>query len=107
MGKLAQTSLYQHQEDKKCSKCGMVKKKTAKNGCCKDEHKWVKITDDQKSNSTCVYQFTAFDTDLHFVNAFNYTVLNNQSVIGLLPPTNAPPPFSGVEVYKRNCVFLI
>lgn len=107
MGKLAETSLYQQQEDKKCSKCGMVKKKTTKKGCCKDEHKWVKITDDQKSNTSFAYQFIAFETDLHFINAFQYTVLNNQSVIDLLPPTNAPPPSLGVEVYKRNCVFLI
>jgi hypothetical protein len=54
MGRLASWSLIDH-ESKNCTQCGMVKKSTdtkcmgVKMDCCRDEHKQIKSTQDQKS----------------------------------------------------------
>lgn len=37
-------------ENEKCGKCGMTEDATKK-GCCKDEHKQLKIDSDQKSSN--------------------------------------------------------
>lgn len=46
MGKIVGTSFVEHDEDHHCSHCGM-KKTSSKKGCCKDEHKVFKSTNDQ------------------------------------------------------------
>ncbi|RXK85643.1 HYC_CC_PP family protein [Filimonas effusa] len=50
MGKLVQEE-QSHKETSRCSKCGMKKGLQAKKGCCKDEHKLVKIEKDQQAAS--------------------------------------------------------
>ncbi|MCY7291041.1 MAG: hypothetical protein LH615_02555, partial [Ferruginibacter sp.] len=39
-----------HNENEKCGKCGM-KEDATKKGCCKDEHKQLKIDSDQQSST--------------------------------------------------------
>lgn len=50
MGKIASRSLWDVNEEK-CGKCGMEKKETEYNSCCKDDLQWIKIEDDQKVNT--------------------------------------------------------
>ena len=45
-------------EDKACGKCGMNENASMDRSCCKDEYKHIKLTVDQKSHKTIVYQFT-------------------------------------------------
>jgi hypothetical protein len=51
MGKLADWGLG-HNTSKTCDKCGMEKSGEKDNGCCKDEHKFVKNNTDQKTAET-------------------------------------------------------
>ncbi len=46
MGKIVGASLVEQDEDHHCSHCGM-NKTSSKKGCCKDEHKVFKSTNDQ------------------------------------------------------------
>ena len=46
MGKIVGTSLIEQDKDHHCSHCGM-NKTSSKKGCCKDEHKVYKSTNDQ------------------------------------------------------------
>ncbi|MBL0146451.1 MAG: hypothetical protein IPP48_12605 [Chitinophagaceae bacterium] len=45
MGKLAGVEYFSKVDDK-CGRCGM--KEVGKNGCCHDEHKFVKLEDSHK-----------------------------------------------------------
>ena len=104
MGKLADFTLGSKSQKKTCSKCGMAKKEKP-NGCCKDEHKWVKIQDDQKTN-VLTFQFAQLQlAEPETFITYNFTP-SVSPVSELLPNSNAPPR-SCVGIYKRNCVFLI
>jgi hypothetical protein len=46
MGKIVGASFFEQDEDHHCSHCGM-NKTSSKKGCCKDEHKVFKSTNDQ------------------------------------------------------------
>lgn len=76
------------------------------NGCCKDEHTWLKIQDDQKAVNT-TYQFSF----LHDAEPIQYFVSGYQLLItesaDLLPQSHAPPYANPIELYKRNRVFRI
>ena len=47
MGKLADWGIG-HDKSENCSQCGMEKTDKKDNGCCKDEHKFIKNITDQK-----------------------------------------------------------
>lgn len=51
MGELAQWN-FGHSKNEDCPRCGMEKSETDKSGCCKDEYKFVKLTVDQKQESS-------------------------------------------------------
>ena len=90
---------------KTCGKCGMKKQKQKRNGCCKDEHKWVKLQDDQKA-STAFIKFGHFETVLSLHgSAFDFTPIISSNSFRL--PQSHAPPRSCEALYKRNCVFLI
>src|SRR5688572_30125687 len=55
MDKLVNVGLW-HKEEKQCGKCGMEKSDENNKGCCKDEHKQVKLENDHKGTSA--YQLT-------------------------------------------------
>lgn len=84
----------------------MEKENSSKRGCCKDEHKWIKIQDDQKANYVSIYL-----SHLQPAEAVSFPVnLTEQffaNTIALLPQSNAPPRTGDVAIYKRNCVFRI
>jgi len=105
MGKLAGWDLG----DKKsstCGKCGMEKTNEKDNGCCKDEHKFVKSNTDQKTAEAGfqLIHLTSIALPFSFIEIpFPYF----SSVTEQNPVSHAPPRNAGVAVYIRNCVFLI
>jgi len=105
MGKLADWSLG-HNKSKTCGNCGMEKSEEKDNGCCKDEHKFVKNDNDQKTAESFVTNFALQVIDIP-VECFTSSEILVSSVTEKHPVSHAPPRSSGVAVYIRNCTFLI
>lgn len=104
MNRLVDWSLW-NDNDKKCAKCGMEKSQEEDSGCCKDEHKQVKLDNDHKASVNFLLShlvsiavpsplFELFDIKLPTVTEKN-------------PLSHAPPRSSDISVYIRNCVFRI
>lgn len=104
MNRLVDSSLW-HNNDQKCGKCGMEKSQEKNSGCCKDEHKQVKLENDHKVTATYLLSplvsiavptplFELFDIKLPTITEKN-------------PLSHAPPRCSDISVYIRNCVFRI
>jgi len=105
MGKLADFSLSAKNQDKQCGKCGM-EKSDMPNGCCEDQHKWIKIQDDQKSSFTS-FTFAQWQLDdLQHPSTFHWSLFFTESA-DLLSNSHAPPRSCEIDIYKRNCVFRI
>lgn len=104
MGELVNWSLW-HNESDKCDNCGMEKNDTKDNGCCKDEHKQLKIEKDQKVADsfkmmkliTCSFPVSSIEIIAH--DLFSFTEEN--------PVSHAPPRKSDIAVYILNCTFRI
>lgn len=105
MGKLADWGLVSN-ESKTCGKCGMEKSAKKSNGCCKDEHKFVKNDTDQKVTETAFQMAHAIALALP-VSFFEIPATELKTLSEQTPTSNAPPKSNGVAVYIRNCVFLI
>ena len=105
MGKLADWGLG-HNKSKTCGNCGMEKSEEKDNGCCKDEHKFVKNDNDQKTTESFVTNF-ALQVIVIPVECFTSSEILVSSVTEKHPVSHAPPRSSGVAVYIRNCTFLI
>ena len=105
MGKLADWGLG-HNNSKTCGECGMEKSEEKDNGCCKDEHKFVKNDNDQKTAESFVTNFALQVIDIP-VECFTSSEILVSSVTEKHPVSHAPPRSSGVAVYIRNCTFLI
>lgn len=105
MGELADWGLG-HNKSKTCSNCGMEKSDEKDNGCCKDEHKFVKNDTDQKTAQVSfeLIQIVATALPVSFIEipAANFTTVTEEN-----PFSHAPPRSGGVAVYVRNCTFLI
>ncbi len=109
MGKLSEVNWNEKSEKKTCGKCGMEKsEQSADNGCCKDEHKLVKIDDDQKSATTNIDLVKLQQVEPEIQSSFGYDFNpNNTSLIKILQDSNAPPRSSTLALYKRYRVFRI
>lgn len=89
-----------------CSKCGMNETKGIDNGCCKDEHKFIKNDTVQKTAEVGqqMLQMLAVALPVSFTeipsNDFHSVTEEN-------PISHAPPRSCSIAVYIRNCVFLI
>ena len=105
MGKLSDWGLW-HNEADKCSECGMEKNSNQDNNCCKDEHKYIKNTADQKVSETNLQFIQLFSIALH-VSYIDTPFEEFSTVTEENPRTNAPPLLSNVSVYIRNCTFRI
>ncbi len=91
MGRIVGTSFIEHDDDHHCSHCGM-KKTSSKKGCCKDEHKLFKSTNDQHIAKLLTLQAgfgelviipqTSFLHEVYFASVYK-----NPSA-----KANAPPP---------------
>lgn len=105
MGALADWGLGLN-KSKTCGKCGMENSEEKDNGCCKDEHKFVKNDTDQKSTEAGIQITQSLGVALPV--AFLEVSSNGfPSVTEENPISHAPPRSCGVAVYVRNCVFLI
>jgi hypothetical protein len=105
MGQLADRGLG-HNNSKTCGKCGMEKSDEKENGCCKDEHQFIKNDADQKVTETG-FQLMLFGTVGLPVSFIEITFTDFSSITEETPVSHAPPRSSGVAVYIRNCNFLI
>lgn len=95
-----------HNNDKTCGNCGMEKASSKKSGCCKDEHKLVKLNKDQKT-SDASFQFLKLVSQAVPVSYFETSSVQFFSITEANPTSNAPPQNNGLAIYKRNCVFRI
>lgn len=102
MGKMVDWG-FGHNDSKKCSKCGMVEKS---NGCCKDEHKFLKNDTDQKTTGVGfqLIQLLAVSLPVAFIeiSTTGFPSLTEEN-----PISHAPPRSGGVAVYILNRTFLI
>jgi len=104
MGKLVNWD-FRQAKSHKCSKCGMDKlENSGENGCCKDEFKKIKNEKDQKTT----------ETTLNLINHSHSVILSqielaaiNISPIAEANPVSNAPPRSELDIYIRNCVFLV
>lgn len=103
MNELVGWSLVHSDKDKKCGKCGMKEKK---GGCCKDEHKQIKITADHQQKN-----FSVDFSNTFFLGAvpsfFNIPVVLISSIIEIYPTCHAPPDIVNTRLYILHCVYLI
>ncbi|HLK27582.1 MAG TPA: hypothetical protein VKT28_03315 [Puia sp.] len=100
MGRLSEVD-YGYSTDNKCGKCGMENKA----GCCHNEAKFVKLTDDQqlaKANIN-IAQFPA-EINIAHVN-LSQPVQGVEKNLEL--QYHSPPDKSLSQVYLLNCVFRI
>ncbi len=99
MGKKAGVDFYKA-VDAKCMKCGMKEKK----GCCHDEHKFFKLSNDHKNVTQSIF------IDALYVPVklpvYNFTAFLPSSFI-ITTPANAPPGIPQRDLNIRNCVFRI
>jgi hypothetical protein len=111
MGKLTSWGLIDH-DSNSYSSCGKSKNTEVEHcmaptgGCCKDEHKPVKIDKDQKATEF-TYSFSIPPCD---IAAGNFATLTDQygaSYIAEYPTSNGPPDPDKIPVYIRNCDFRI
>ena len=93
-------------ENEKCGKCGMTEDATKK-GCCKDEHKLIKLTVDQNKQQAKIFLFEQFFTEVLLTLQYIYIFMQPARVAVKFPKNNAPPRWRNVPIYLSNCVFLI
>lgn len=88
-------------EQHHCRNCGMEKKS---NGCCKDEHRFIKLGDDQQCSGqvTVKFQQPGLPEPIPFIrfNVDNLPAVLPASLFRLIHP-----PQYKIPVYLRNCVF--
>lgn len=105
MGKLVEVNLW-HEDDKKCGNCGTEQSSVCSKKCCKDEHKTVKLENDQKAteNDINLLQVAAIAAPFPFNDLPGvYTV----SLVEKFPTSNAPPRSSKIHTHILNCTFRI
>lgn len=105
MGKLAELSLWQN-ESKTCGKCGMEEADNKDNGCCKDEHKQLKVDDDHKLAAS-IYSWNILSAALPTMVFFHFNFTEALFTSEEFPVSNAPPFVAKTPTYLRLRVFLI
>ena len=105
MGKLVGSSLWHNAISDLCSKCCM-QKKASNNKCCKDEHKIVKIEQDQNVSIAVdhLVDLTAIEIES---NNFIISEIFISSLIEKTSLSSAPLLWFKIPIYIRNCVFRI
>lgn len=96
------SSLWHGKKDNKCGKCGMTEKK---GGCCKDEHKQLKLkTDHQK---TAIQFVPLLATPVLLTPGTDFDIYISFTIVQY-PTINGPPKKVLKErLYLLNGVFLI
>ena len=104
MGKLADWGLG-HNTSRTCSKCGMEKSDENDKACCKDEHKFIKNSTDQKVVD--VNFLIPVMTPALRASFFEIPPITFFPAFVKYPKTNSPPGNSSVAVYILNRTFRI
>lgn len=95
-------SLWHGKKNNECGKCGMKEKK---GGCCKDEHKQVKLKAEHQKNVTAQYiQFSDVGALISPIIDYNF---KGMSISLGFPVSNGPPIIPKERLYIFHCVFLI
>ena len=92
-------------KDNKCSSCGMAKNEPTNNGCCKDEHKQIKLENDHRAADG--YQQVQLLSVIIPLRLIQLPLIDLPAFTEENPANSAPPRSSGVAVYIRNEVFRI
>ncbi|MBL0098422.1 MAG: hypothetical protein IPP46_19525 [Bacteroidetes bacterium] len=100
MGKLADWGLGDN-KSKTCSKCGMEKSDEKDNGCCKDEHKFVKNSSDQKIAETGLQMMQLASTAIP-ITFFEIPDNSIPSVTEENPISHAPPEVAALCIYPQS-----
>lgn len=105
MDKLVELNLWNSEKDQ-CGNCGMETNQQTDNGCCKDEHKQVKLENDHYKSGVVfqAMQVSAVALPVYFNQIPPVTF---SSVTEENPRSHAPPRSCALAIYKRNCVFRI
>jgi hypothetical protein len=101
MDKFIGGSLWHDEKDNECGNCGMTEKK---GGCCKDEHKQIKVEDDHQKST--VAQYVQYIAAPALVTLFVSYTFKATSLPYFTPLSNAPPHIPR-RLHLLNCVFLI
>lgn len=83
----------------------MEKSQEKETGCCKHEHKQVKLENDHKGVAT--YSLTELVSIALPVVVFEVPDIKLSTVTEQNPQSHAPPRSGDIAVYIRNCVFRI
>lgn len=102
MNKFVGAGLW-HSNNNKCGKCGMIEKD--KKGCCKDEHKQIKLKSDHKKET--VETGFLFTVSLATLTPYTTYLFADDSITEKLPNSNAPPPKQSIPIYILNCTYRI
>ena len=105
MGKMVEWSVSGNEEEN-CPVCGSDKGKMVEKGCCKDEHKQLKVTNDHSITETAFQGLWLMAVALP-VSFIDIPAITFSSITEENPTSNAPPYSTGTPIYKRNCVFRI
>jgi hypothetical protein len=103
MNKLIGSSLY-HGKETKCEKCGMHK--LATKGCCKDEHKFIKLErEHHKAQPATSLSFLFAPIVLPTFFIYNQAAVS--PITETFPASNSPPNAQEQKLYILNCIFRI
>ncbi len=105
MGKLTDWSLNDS-KSKTCPKCGMEKSHKSDNGCCKDEHKFLRDDSAQKLTKSNLQMLQLFSVAI----PASFTELPATDILSVTeenPISHAPPRTHGVAIYIFKRSFLI
>ena len=104
MGEIAGSSIWGN-TDNKCGKCGMEEQEGEDSGCCNEEAQWIKIDDDQKTNSIQIHVSKLELQAVSFI-FFNSSLFASKSD-HTFPGSKAPLRSCELPTYLLNCVFRI
>lgn len=105
MGKLADWSMSEETANT-CGKCGMMKSNEKDNGCCKDEHKFIKNKNDQNETQSFCLNLKIPIADFPKWQSFIENI-PSQFQPEAYPIINSPPEFGGLPVYILISTFRI
>jgi hypothetical protein len=103
MGKEAGVEYFAN-ENETCGKCGMKEK--GKNGCCHDEHKFVKLEDSHKNVfNTLDFNCINYVAIIQEYSSFNCSIV--PQVVATSITDTSPPNYNTPKLCILNCTFRI
>ena len=95
-----------HKESDDCGKCGMKKQLSQSKGCCKDEHKQIKLDNDQKAVESAIQLMHTSGAVL--LPAYGVLPESHPVAAAIVQPVgHSPPRSSSVAIFVLHRVFRI